>query len=1571
MTVTPYKIVSLNPQGIASKERLNALLYESRLSSVDVLLLQETNLDRAHENKVKEIARHHGYIPCVGWTRANGEGDVSSRGGSAIFVRAATFDLDPRQGLAHDTHLNGRVTCVRVPTPTGELHFASMYIPAQSAARGHFLRKLRTAKLLTRRTVLGVDANMVTDPSIDVFYPPGASTTYSNSHSATFEDTIATTGLRDIYRYIEGPKARAYTRECDTVSTRIDRIIGPTTLASHEWISIRVNASFGRSVSNPDHRALEALIGPIDRTQKGKPPPSIRKTTYSTPQAIQAIEELFRDITRTYNPREYGYAVVHEYFKSSARDLLLQLSSDSKYRPTGTALLLKRNAQELAENRSQEPPSAERVQHQRNIANALKEARRANGVPRGKSAQSIVDREERCTKPFHKRYRPTLAKKHITQLHRMEGTSPVTPQPDNSHLASGIEELSSVAAGFYEALMCEKPCDMNAARPMLEKLSSNPIPKKAAASIEGAITEKEVRTSIRSMAKGKACGPDGLHAEFYRTHENLLLDFLTHTFNEMHAEGSLTDSMRRGNIILLYKKKDPYDIRNYRPITLLNADYKVMTKILVARLKLVVADFVSRPQTGFVPQRQITDNTMLCKLIQAYLDETDEEGLLLFLDIEKAFDSVSHEYLYRAAKAAGLGKDMMQWIDLLYNPAAPMYRRTQVNGHHSDYFPIKSGVAQGCPLSPILFLFVTEGLTRLIQDHTDYHGIVVNGTEHRLSQFADDTVLFLRNYANIPLVFDTLLPNFQAATGLKVNVTKTEGLRLGRLRHTAPPDSLPPGIQWCPEGQYIISLGVPIGNAFDERAFWLTKYHKCKSLVAHWHDIPKLTVLGRAMLANNMIFSRFRYWAQTMHMPDDISRALTEDVQAMVWGKDPEFDQEELGTQLCNNRWIHSKVQFLPSNEGGLSLLHWQSHVKAIEAHVWFKYRDATRGPWKDVLDSWVGSRHDEGRGAPFTTRPAILLLKSLTHRQRALPKFFTSSLRHLRTLHLTPTSPGRYTSTDEASAEPVWWSHRHTIKSNEHAQTWRDQFELIRLLDFTTDVAGERSTWTREQIEGYFEPRVHEFSKEALKFFKWPKQIPKPKITRASLASQFFRMADEIGYHKIKLTYTPPSPLTDPRYSEFCRREIRRQGWLGPQGGGLGARCQGITEPIVIPRYKNGKPVKVTKASWYDTLAAVTTPDGETIYGYPREVDGDEVFDVVQLDQQGRPLLHTLDRHDCSHNNVRKLLRWNGGAIGVAELSYPHPEGWTLDELGSPIPLDRLRIRHLTLAFRNVVTIHPTCRSTWESKLGLGELPFHLVWQRLQHPCLTNPDRKNNLRIINRSLYTRSWANPSAACRLCGNGHDRLSHLSECPTIQSLFSIFEDPPSPQMIYLGLYRNLTPVTGSTALLYTLTWKYALVQYTRVDVEGDTFETANIYSAALSRMATRLEAYSAELRAQLERHRSRGDDPPPSLLRRYRKTLAPDASVDDNGRLTLNIDTLNAMSQIRCYPCNPPATYEDPPELDPSATNFTYARQAATSSWSSAILAKALEDEATRHNAARASNTEYAKKSTTRRKAGHT
>eukprot|EP00966_Prymnesium_polylepis_P008736 201312-Prymnesium_polylepis.1 len=92
--------------------------------------------------------------------------------------------------------------------------------------------------------------------------------------------------------------------------------------------------------------------------------------------------------------------------------------------------------------------------------------------------------------------------------------------------------------------------------------------------------------------------------------------------------------------------------------------------------------FVSAEQAGRVPKRQIKEHSLLCKLIQAYLEEKYETGLFLFLDSEKAFDRVSHDYLLKAGKGLGVGPDMMAWLQLLYSPCDPMQRRVQVNGHY-------------------------------------------------------------------------------------------------------------------------------------------------------------------------------------------------------------------------------------------------------------------------------------------------------------------------------------------------------------------------------------------------------------------------------------------------------------------------------------------------------------------------------------------------------------------------------------------------------------------------------------------------------------------------------------------------------------------------------------------------------------------------------------------------------------------------------------------------------------------------------------------------------------------------
>ena len=257
-----------------------------------------------------------------------------------------------------------------------------------------------------------------------------------------------------------------------------------------------------------------------------------------------------------------------------------------------------------------------------------------------------------------------------------------------------------------------------------------------------------------------------------------------------------------------YFENDPRDIRNYRPITLLNCDYKIWAKLIAARLKKVMDSIISHQQKGFVPHHLITSQTRLTKLLQAYLDETDEAGLIIFLDMEKAFDSCSHEYLVESMRRLGFGETMVRRIAMVTCDAANPSnrpgpkRRLRVNGQKGPAFNLRAGVAQGCPISALAFLFITEGFTRLVESEQNFKGIKVNGVEHKLSQFADDTVLYLRGWAVLPKMWRTI-DVWQECTGMQVNRSKTEGLRAGRLRHAHYTGAGTEGINWCEPGSYI------------------------------------------------------------------------------------------------------------------------------------------------------------------------------------------------------------------------------------------------------------------------------------------------------------------------------------------------------------------------------------------------------------------------------------------------------------------------------------------------------------------------------------------------------------------------------------------------------------------------------------------------------------------------------------------------------------------------------------------------------------------------------------------------
>jgi hypothetical protein len=176
---------------------------------------------------------------------------------------------------------------------------------------------------------------------------------------------------------------------------------------------------------------------------------------------------------------------------------------------------------------------------------------------------------------------------------------------------------------------------------LIDALKTKGLQDEDSNKLDSPLTLEEVKKAMHSMAKGKSPRPDGLGAEFYHAFSSMVAPRLHQMLLEAQDEGKFPESFAAEDISVLYKKGDPRDIRNYRPITLLQVDYKIYSKVLVKRMKTVIDAFVSKEQPGFVPNRNIAEATHLTKLIQNYLDDKNEDVLLLALDWGKAFDRCS------------------------------------------------------------------------------------------------------------------------------------------------------------------------------------------------------------------------------------------------------------------------------------------------------------------------------------------------------------------------------------------------------------------------------------------------------------------------------------------------------------------------------------------------------------------------------------------------------------------------------------------------------------------------------------------------------------------------------------------------------------------------------------------------------------------------------------------------------------------------------------------------------------------------------------------------------------------
>ena len=209
--------------------------------------------------------------------------------------------------------------------------------------------------------------------------------------------------------------------------------------------------------------------------------------------------------------------------------------------------------------------------------------------------------------------------------------------------------------------------------------------------------------------------------------------------------------------------KDLCQLKNWRPISLLNVDYKILTKILAIRLQSCLDEIICSDQVGYIKNRFIGENIRTTVDIMTYCKMKKVPLLITQIDFEKAFNSLSWDFMLKCLKKFNFGDYFILWIEILYNGIESCVIN---NGKASNFFKLERGVRQGCCLSALLFIIVAEILATSIRGDSSIKGMEIMNIVFKISQLADDTTLYLKDIESLKKVF-LKLENFLSALASK------------------------------------------------------------------------------------------------------------------------------------------------------------------------------------------------------------------------------------------------------------------------------------------------------------------------------------------------------------------------------------------------------------------------------------------------------------------------------------------------------------------------------------------------------------------------------------------------------------------------------------------------------------------------------------------------------------------------------------------------------------------------------------------------------------------------------------
>lgn len=454
----------------------------------------------------------------------------------------------------------------------------------------------------------------------------------------------------------------------------------------------------------------------------------------------------------------------------------------------------------------------------------------------------------------------------------------------------------------------------------LENIKTPILSESDQQNLNAPFTEQEILAVINSIPDNKSPGPDGFSVRLYKEFWNDLKPIFMSMINNFEHSKVLPQTMCLANITVIHKSgKDPLECSSYRPISLLDQDYKIIAKALANRLDAIMPKVINPDQAGFIKGRYATDNIRRLVDITNYLNISRRPSLLLSLDAEKAFDRVEWNFLFRVLQKLNMGDNFIQWIRAIYqSPKAAVI----TNGFTSPPFNLMRGTRQGCPLSSSLFAIVIEILATSVRENSNIKGVHIGEDNHKLSLYADDVVLYIEQPENsLPYLYNAI-ELFGKFSGYKINYNKSIACPL-HMNLTEEIQKLYP-FKWSADGfKYLgIQFTPCLVNLFKNN--YIPLINNIKSDLGKWAKLP-LSLLGRINVIRMNILPRLNFLFQNIpcYLSVTFFKKLNSHVSKFIW----------------SNKKPRIKILTLmkPESMGGLNLpnfqhYYWSAQLRNIQS---------------------------------------------------------------------------------------------------------------------------------------------------------------------------------------------------------------------------------------------------------------------------------------------------------------------------------------------------------------------------------------------------------------------------------------------------------------------------------------------------------------------------------------------------------------------------------------------------------------------------------------------------------------